>query len=178
MLKKTLGAVAAVLLGITTMATGGGAQDATPASDCPTTTAEENVQIVEQYFDAVLAGDTETADSLLHDDFQHDLSMEGAEVPNEAGNADELENIDVAADVNHEVVRIIAQDDWVAIDMEFDLTGAHLELDESMHEQSARVEAMVMARVECGQIAEASFTTNMLETLLAHGYELLPPGGE
>ena len=176
MVKKTLGAGAAALLGIAMMASGSVAQDATPAAECPTTSAEENTQIVEQYFEAVLAGDGETADSLLHDDLQHDLSMAGAEVPNEAGNADELENIDLAAEVSHEVVRTIAQDDWVAVDMEFDLSGAHLELDESMHDQSARVEVMLMAQVECGQIADVSFTTNTLEVLLAHGYEIHPPG--
>jgi hypothetical protein len=174
MLRKTLGAAAAALLGISMMATGSGAQDATPASECPTTTAEENVQIVEQYFDAVLAGDAETAASLLHEDFQHDLSMPGAEVPHDPSFA--LENIDIAGEVNHEVVRILAQDDWVAIDMEFDLTGEHLELDEALHDQSARIDTVVMAQIECGQIAEAHFTSNLLRVLLEHGFEVHPPG--
>lgn len=178
MLRKSYTAAAAALLGIVMMTTGSFAQDATPVANCPASSAEENSQIVERYVEAVMAGDVETADSLLHDDFQHDLSMPGAEVPNEPGNADELENIAIAANVNAEIVRVIAQDDWVAIDMEFDVTGEHLNLDASLHDQSARAEVVVLARIECGLIAEAHFTTSLLEVLLAHGYELVPPGGE
>lgn len=173
MLRKTLGAVSAALLGFTLLSAGSIAQDATPAADCAPTTAEENVQIVEQYVDAVLAGDSETADSLLHEDFTHDLSMEGAEVPNAPGNADELDNIGGAALANAEIVHILGQDDWVVVDMEFDLTGENLGLANA--EQSARVEVVALIRIDCGMIAEAQFTTNLLEALLAHGYELTPP---
>jgi hypothetical protein len=172
-LRKTLSAVSAALFGFILLSAGSIAQDATPAADCAPTTAEENVQIVERYVDAVLTGDVETADSLLHEDFQHDLSMEGAEVPNESGNADELENIGIVADVNHEVVRTVAQDDWVVVDMEFDLSGENLGLANA--DQTARVEVVALVRIECGMIAEAQFTTNLLEALLAHGYELTPP---
>jgi len=172
-LRKTLGAAAAALLGFTLLSAGSIAQDATPAGDCATTSTEENVQIVQQYFDAVAAGDTATADSLLDDDFQHDLSMPGADVPNDPGNTDELAGIGDAASANHEIVHILGQDDWVVVDFEFDLTGANLGLANA--DQTARVEVVALIRIECGMIAEAQFTTNLLEALLAHGYDLVPP---
>ena len=174
MLKKTLGAAAAALLGVTMMASGAVAQDATPAGDCAATTPEENVQIIEQYFDAVLAGDTETADSLLHDDFEHNLSIEGAEVPNESGNQDELENLEHAADVNHEVTHTVAQNDWVAVYYTMEISGEHVEGADP--EVTAETSAMVMSRIECGMIAESHFEFDSLGMLLQLGFEIHPPG--
>lgn len=173
MLRKTLGAASAALLGFALLTTGSIAQDATPAADCATTTSEENVEIVQQYIDAVVVGDSATADGLLSDDFIQDLSLPGAEVANDPGNADELSNIGDASTANAEVVHILGQDDWVVVDMEFDLTGEDLGL--AAADQSARVEVVALVRIECGMIAEAQFTTNLLEALLAHGYDLVPP---
>jgi ketosteroid isomerase-like protein len=172
-LRKTLSAAFAALLGFSLLSVVTLAQDATPAGDCAVTTPEENVGIVQGYIDAVLAGDTAAADALLHDDFVHDLSMEGAEVPNEPGNADELANVDIAAGVNFQLVKTLAQADWVAADMEFDLSGENLGL--AAADQVARVEVVVLLRIECGTIAEAQFTTSLLEALLSLGYELTPP---
>jgi ketosteroid isomerase-like protein len=154
------------------------AQDATPApeTDCPTTTAEDNLGIVQSYFDAVMAGDVETADSLLHEDFQHDLSTDMIEVPNEAGNADEFERIDVAAEANAQIVNMIAQDDWVAIEMTFDLSGSHLEVEGVDVSAVGQVDVMVFVRIECGTIAEAHFATDVLRALLQQGFEVVPPG--
>jgi ketosteroid isomerase-like protein len=178
MLRKALAAATATLLGITMMATGSVAQDATPPTECPTTTAEENRQIVQQYFDAVVASDRETAASLLAEDFQHDLSTEQLQVPNEPGTDDELENIELAAEVNHEVIAMIAENDWVAVDWQFDLSGEHLEFEGVDASQVATVDVMMFIRIECGQIAEANFTSNVLRALLAHGFEVVPPGEE
>jgi len=174
MLRKALGAATAALLGITMMATGSTAQDA--ATPCPTTTAEENLQIVQQYFDAVESGDLETADSLLSDDYQHDLSTDLLEVPNAPGNDDELERISIAAEVNHEVVNTIAQNDWVAIEWRFDLLGSHLEIEGVDLSAAGEVDVMAFVRIECGEIVEAHFASNILRALLAHGFEILPPG--
>lgn len=47
------------------------AQDATPAGDCPATSAEENTAIVERWFAAWDAGDVDAFDELLADDHSH-----------------------------------------------------------------------------------------------------------
>lgn len=179
MIKKTLGAVAAALLGVSMLTAGGFAQDATPSGSpgaCPTTTADENVQIVQQYIDAVKAGDSETADALLSDDFQHDLSTDLIDVPNSAGNADELENIDIASEVNAEVVAIVAQNDWVAMEWTFDITGEYLDMGDIDPSQAGSVDVMTFVRIECGTIAEAHFASDALRALLELGFEVVPPG--
>lgn len=180
MIRKSSGAVLAALLGLTMLASSAIAQDSTPdaspAAGCPTTTADENVQIVEDYFDHVIAGDAESADALLHDDFEHNLSVPGADVPNEPGNADEHENIEHAGDANHEVTHTVAQNDWIAVYYTFEVSGEHIEgADPSV---TAETTAMVMARVECGQIAEALFEADMLGVLHQFGWEIHPPEGE
>lgn len=176
MLKKTLGAVATALLGVTMLATGAVAQEATPAAtgDCATTSADENIQIVQDYFDAVLSGDAVTADALLHDDYQHNLSVPGAEVPNEPGNADELENIDSAGSANVEIKQTVAQDDWVAVYFNFDVPAENIQ--GATEGGTATIGAMAMVRIECGMIAEGLFEFDALDLLQQHGFEIVPPG--
>lgn len=179
MIKKTLGAAAAALLGVSMLTAGGFAQDSTPSGSpgsCPTTTADENVQIVQDYMDAVKAGDADTADALLSDDFQHDLSTDLIDVPNEPGNADELERMDIAADVNAEVIAVVAQNDWVAIEWTFDITGEHIDLGDIDPSQAGSVDVMTFVRIECGEIAEAHFASDALRALLELGFEVTPPG--
>ncbi len=179
MIKKTLGAVAAALLGVSMLTAGGFAQDSTPSGSpgsCQTTTADENVQIVQQYLDAVKAGDTDAADALLSDDFQHDLSTDMIDVPNEPGNADELERIDMASEANPEVVAMIAQNDWVAVEWMFDITGENVDLGDIDPSQAGKIDVMTFIRIECGMIAEAHFASDALGALLNLGFEVMPPG--
>ena len=180
MIKKTLGAVAAALLGVSMLTAGGFAQDSTPSGSpgaCPTTTADENVQIVQQYLDAVKAGDADTADALLADDFQHDLSTDLIDVPNAPGNADELR-----ANRHRFRRRIpksspsIAQNDWVAIEWQFDITGEFLDLGDIDPSQAGSVDVMTFVRIDCGMIAEAHFASDALRALLELGFEVVPPG--
>jgi len=175
MVKKGATAVFAALLGMTLFGSVGFAQDATPVADCAATTADENIQIVTDYFAAVAAGDAETADSLLHDDFTHDLSLEGAEVPNEAGNADELGADEVAAagESNLVVDATIASGDWVAVEYSFDVSGANVE--GANADATAHVEGMSFIRIECGTIAEAHFEFDALGLLQQLGFEVTPP---
>ncbi len=173
MLKKTLGAVATALLGLTLLTTGSVAQDASPAA-CAETSEDENLALVQQYFDAVLSGDTETADSLLSDDFEHNLSVEGAEVPNAPGNADELENIGIASEANVEITHSIAQDDWVAVYFNFDVTAENVE--GATEGTTSNINAMAMVRIDCGMISEALFEFDALELLQELGYEIVPAG--
>lgn len=190
MLQKMLrtGAVFAVtMLGITTMsiAADAVAQQATPtASSCATTTPDENAQIVQKYIDAVNAGDKATADQLLADDFQHDLSMPGAQVQNLPGNADELQNIDVAAQSSLEVTNMVAQGDWVALTAQFNLSGDLKKLVEEAKASATpaagtgevpRMQIMAMVQIKCGMIADAQLTSNALRVLLSYGWQLTPP---
>jgi ketosteroid isomerase-like protein len=174
-LKKTLGAVAAALVGISMATAGAMAQDASPTSDCPATSPEENTTIVTDYFAAVSAGEVAVADDLLHDDFVHDLSSDGVDVPNEPGNADELSegNLTAAAESNIVIDATVAQGDWVAVEYSFDVAGSAIEGADPA--ATATVEAMAFLRIDCGMIAEAHFEFDSLGLLLQLGFEVTPP---
>lgn len=174
MLKKTLSAVGAALVGISMLTAGGLAQDATPAGDCAAGSAEENIQIVQQYFDAVLSGDQEAADALLSDEFEHNLSVEGAEVPNDPANADELENVGIVSESNVQITHTVAQDDWVAVYMTFDVTAENVE--GATEGTTSTIGAMAMVRIDCGMITEALFEFDALELLQDLGFEIVPAG--
>jgi len=176
---KVLGAVAAALLGVSMLTAGSLAQDATPApstGDCAPGSAEENLQIVQRYLDAVLSGDSETADALLSDDFNTNLSVEGAEVPNEPGNADELANLGIVAESNVQVTHSIAQGDWVAVYFNFDVRAENVE--GATEGMTSNINAMAMFRIDCGMIAEGLFEFDALELLQELGFEIMPAGGE
>jgi len=183
MRKNALAACAAVLLMTFTMVGSSLAQSATPASTtasattCATTTPEENLHIVRSYIAAVKAGDKQTADSLLADNFQSDLSTKLIEVPNKPGNADELQNIGVVAQANPQILNAIAQNDWVAIEMQFTLSGSNLNLTGANASKTSTVDVMAFVRIECGEIAEAHFASDVLEALAEQGFQIVPPGG-
>ncbi len=178
MFRKSAGAVSVALLGFSLLGSVAFAQDASPAADCVAGTPEENTQIVTDFFEAVLGGDLETADTLLADDFEHDLSSDGIEVPNEAGNADELteEGLAILAESNHTIEATVAEGDWVAIEYLFDVPGSSV--DGADPEAVATVEAMTFVRVECGAIAEARFEIDALGMMLQLGFEVTPPAAE
>jgi hypothetical protein len=175
MVRKSLAAVGAALLGITLLGSSVLAQGATPVAGCAEGTAEENTAIVTSYIEAVIAGDLESADALLHDDFSHDLTSDGMEVPNEAGNLDELteEGAAVAAESGFEVEVVVAQGEWVAVEFVFEVPGSSVEGADP--EAVAVVEGMVFARVECGEIIEGKFEFDSLGMLLQLGFEVTPP---
>lgn len=175
MVKKSAGAAFAALLGLSLFGSTVFAQEASPVTDCAVTSPEDNVTIVNDYFAAVSAGDAATADNLLHDDFVHDLSSDGVEVPNEPGNADELssDNMATAADSNYVIDNVIASGDWVAVEYSFDVAGAAVTGADPA--ATAHVEAMAFVRIECGMIAEAHFEFDSLGLLLQLGFEVTPP---
>lgn len=171
MLRKTVGVLLALLLSSTLLVTTSSAQEASPVSgDCPTADS-----VASAFFDAVVVGDLETADSLMRDDFVHDLSSDGVEVPNEPGNADELsqEGMGILAESDFVIDAMIAQDDWVAIEFSFSVSGANVQGADP--EATATVEGMTFLRVECGEIAEAHFEYDTLGLLLQLGFEVEPP---
>jgi ketosteroid isomerase-like protein len=175
MVKKSAAAIFTAVLGLSLFGSTVLAQDASPAADCAVTTADENIQIVNDYFAAVASGDTEAADTLLHDDFTHDLSLEGVEVANEPGNADELaaDNVTAATEANLVVDATVASGDWVAVEFSFDVAGANVEGADAA--ATANVEGMSFLRIECGSIAEAHFEFDALGLLQQLGFEVTPP---
>lgn len=174
MVKKSAAAVCTAVLGISLFGFVGFAQDATPVAspviDCPTTTSEENTQIVNDYIDAALAGDFEAADALLADDHTHDHEVEGVEVPQDFLTE---ENLAAAAESNHTVDAIIAQDDLVAVEFTFEVSGEDVEGADPA--AVATVEGIAFVRIECGEIAESRIEFDSLGLLLQLGYEVTPP---
>jgi ketosteroid isomerase-like protein len=174
MVKKSAAAAFAALLGLSLFGSVAFAQDATPVADCAST-PDDNIQIVTDYFTAVTSGDVALADDLLHDDFVHDLSSDGVEVPNEPGNADELSDANIAAAGTANIVidATVASGDWVAVEYSFDVPGSAVTGADAT--ATAHVEAMAFAKVECGEITEAHFEWDSLGLLLQLGFEVTPP---
>ena len=175
MVKKSAAAAFAALLGMSLFGSIAFAQDASPVTDCPAGTPDDNIQIVTDYFTAVTAGDVAAADDLLHDDFVHDLTSDGVEVPNEPGNADELseDNVAAAGTANIVIDATVASGDWVAVEYSFDVPGSAVTGADAA--ATAHVEAMAFVLVECGAITEAHFEWDSLGLLLQLGFEVTPP---
>lgn len=138
------------------------------AQDCAATTPEENQAVVEAYIAAVDAGDMATVDSLLHDDFVHNLSRSGMEVPNAAGNADEMEMAAGAADHAFTIEDIFAAGDNVAVRYTFDVTPEAVA--GSTATEPVTATAIAILTIECGTIKEAHMESDVLGLLMAHGY--------
>jgi ketosteroid isomerase-like protein len=146
-----------------------------PGAECPTTTPEENEAIFEQYLAALDSGDEAQIDALLHDDFSHNLSRSGIDVPNEPGNADELEQYRNAggADIEYTVDEVIAADDLVAV--RYTYTVPPENVPDSTATEPIAVNAIALARIECGMVREAWVEADTLSLLLASGYQVATP---
>lgn len=187
MRKSTLGACVVALLMLATMVGSSLAQSATPASttsttssvtSCVSTTPDQNLHVVRSYITAVLQGDQKTAAALLAPNYQSDLSSSQVQVPNTAGSPNQLQNIKIAQQADVRVLNIIAQNDWVALEMQFDLSGANLQFKGVDVSKLAPVHVIAFIRVECGQIAEGHYASDVLRALAQQGFQIVPPGGQ
>ena len=134
------------------------------AQDCPTTTAEENVSIVEQYIQEVTAGDVAAAEEVVDDDFEHNLSRGGIEV----GDLSAGTLVERAPDVT--VHDIFGSGENVAVRYSFPVSGDAVEGAPS--DASAEVTAIAIARVECGEIQEVWIEHDDFGLALAMGMQL------
>lgn len=146
------------------------AQEATPAAssaDCPTTTPEENTELVRRYIDEVYnAHDPAAADAFLAEDFNRNNPARPHQ--NEAGNADDVarvqRSLDEFPDLSGTIDNIIAQGDQVAalVTMRGTQQGDFADLGVAATGLTAEWQAAYFWRFECGLMAENWVVTDRL----------------
>jgi steroid delta-isomerase-like uncharacterized protein len=136
-----------------------GAQDATPAADCPATSPEENAELVRGYLNTAHNDkDPETAVAFLADDFVRN-SVARPHM-NEPGSADDVQrivdNLQDFPDLQLSVDDVVAEGDRVAV--RFTWSGTHSDtFDPWGAPATGKPTAfwgMAFYRVECGVLAE------------------------
>ena len=146
------------------------AQEATPgasSTDCPTTTPEENTELVRRYVDEVYnAHNPAAADAFLAEDFNRNNPARPHQ--NEPGNADDMarvqRSLDEFPDLSGTINAIIAQGDQVAalVTMRGTHQGDFEDLGVAATGQPAEWQAAYFWRFECGLMAESWVVTDRL----------------
>ena len=150
-------------------ATEGGTPGASP-SGCPTTTPDQNKDLVRRYWDEVYNGrQPERADAFLTDDFvRHNP---GRPQRNEPGNADDVrrarENLADFPDLHITIEDLIAEGDQVVVRLSWTGTQqAPLEVwGAPATGRRASYELVAIYRVRCGQLAEQWIVADYLGLL-------------
>jgi hypothetical protein len=148
-----------------------------PGAECPTTTAEENEAIFEQYIEALDSGDEAQIEALLHDEFSDNQVAPGGGVTNAPGNDDELENYRNAGGeaLEFTIEEVFAADDLVAVRYTFVVPPGLVA--GSTATEPISVSAIGMGRIECGMLREAWVQSDTVGLLLGSGYQMTPPAG-
>jgi predicted ester cyclase len=152
------------------------AQDATPAGgDCAVTTSDENVALVLSFLDATQTVDDDadtsdeqaTMDQALADDVAYDVDG----MTNAPGNDDEiayfLSNAAAFADFSYTIDNTIANDDMVAVSFTFHV--AEQSIPGATAGATADANAVFIARIACGQIAEFTEVVDTMSLLTQLG---------
>jgi steroid delta-isomerase-like uncharacterized protein len=149
--------VALALVGARFVASPVTAQEATPAGDCPATTAEENTALVTRFYELIGGGEGEFSELVADDHVYNHPSGEEISEPDgahvEGWSDDRLEDF---PDLTLTVDRMVAEGDLVAAYVTW--TGTHQDDDEeegiAATGQEAEWVGAAFFRVECGKIAE------------------------
>ncbi len=152
-----IGVALAIALFVPLLPTGGVAQEATPATDCPATTPEENKALVERWFAALSGGtsndvaDLAAADIVYHDPSPREESQTGG--TEDWASDREQDYPDLRVTVEH----VIAEGDMVASYQRYMGTQqGDVEDERGVPTTGLATEwvSMGMFRIECGKIAE------------------------
>ena len=150
---------AALGIALGTSPGGTGAQAGTPATGCPTTTPEQNKELVRRYFDEAYNGrDLTVIDELLADDFGRDNPARPHD--NLPGNDDDVERVREwlvdFPDLRITIDDIVAEGDWVAVRLTW--AGTQQDAFDTWNAPAtgrpAEWTMFVFYRVECGQLQE------------------------
>jgi len=154
-------------------------QDASPApTDCPATSVEENIALVEEAQAAVASADADAIDRILADTYTYNQNRYG--LPDDpTSNEDEIE---LATRIHefypgstHEVVEIFGTDNKVVLESiwtigDHTVTGETVELDTPLE-----VISISVFTIECGEIVSLNTLVDELALLVGLGvYEPLP----
>ncbi len=157
------------------------AQEGTPAaSNCPVTSVEENIALVQQLYAAVASGDGPTIDAILADDYVGNAERFG--LPNDpTSNADEIQLAMMLMQVypsSTDVVReIFGADNKVVVETvrtisQQSFSGTPVAVDPPIEFRTIGI-----LTIECGQIVSLDATANTLELLVGLGIITLPEMG-
>jgi ketosteroid isomerase-like protein len=132
---------------------------ASPATDCPATTPEENEALVRRYYDeAYNARNTAVIDELLADDFvRHNVAVPQA---NQPSNADDVARVAswlaAFSDLQITFEELFATEDTVVSFVVWRGTqdGPLPQWDAPVTGQPMERESLVVWRIACGQLAE------------------------
>lgn len=148
------------------------AQEATPSVDCPTTTVEENIEMVHRWFQALAEGTPEDVAALAAEDiiYHHPARDAGTQTGGADNWAEDRQND--YPDLEATVDQIVAGEDRVAAYVIF--SGTHqgdTEDDRGIPSTGRPNEWVVMAmfRFECGLIAELWSVADDLNRLINIG---------
>lgn len=154
------------------------AQDGSPtADDCPVTSVEENIALVERLYEALSNGDAETIDAILADDYTHDLDRFG--LPDDPmSNADEIELALMlrefypnSSDVIHEVFGV---DDKVVFQAQRTITEHTFTGEVTTLETPIEFRTIGIITIECGEVVNMNAMANTLQLLVGLGAIELP----
>jgi steroid delta-isomerase-like uncharacterized protein len=146
------------------------AQDATPATDCPATTPEENKALVRRYFEAHNERNPAAVAELLSDDFvRNNVAFPQQDQP--AGAADDVARVEewlaTFPDLQISTEEMIAEGDIVMTYQVWRGTqgGPFTQWGAPATGRPMAREATSLWRVECGQLAEVSVVVDNLTML-------------
>lgn len=155
------------------------AQDASPAAaDCPATTVEENIALVQEAQAAIANADADAIDQILADDFTHNQDRYGlpddpASNEDEIGLATQMQGFYPGS--THEITEVFGADNKVVVESvwtitEHNITGETVVLDEAIE-----VRSIAIFTIECGEVASLNVLVDGLTLLVGLGvYPPLP----
>lgn len=157
------------------------AQDASPSPDnCPVTTVEENIALVQQLYAAVASGDGDTIDAILAGDYVGNAERFG--LPDDpTSNADEIQMAMMLMQVypgSTDVVReIFGAGDKVVVNTvrtisQQSFSGTPVTVDPPIDFHTIGI-----ITIQCGKVVSLEATANTLELLVGLGVVTLPEIG-
>jgi predicted ester cyclase len=132
---------------------------------CPATTPAENLAIVNQYLDAVRAGDAQTVANFIAADFTHNLDRGGASY----GDYNPAAMMGTAATFT--IDDMFAGDDNVAVRYTVQVAGTNV-AGAGNDGTTSDLHVISLLTIECGKIKELWVEMDVLSVLLEMGAQL------
>jgi ketosteroid isomerase-like protein len=158
------------------------AQEATPAAegDCPVTTVEENVALVERLYEAVANSDAETIDEIFADDYTHNVDRFG--LPDDpTSNEDEIQLVMMMHQFypgSTDVIReIFGADNKVVLESTRTIDGHTFTGELTSLEEPFEFRTIAILTIECGEVVSMNAMANTLDLMVALGVVTLPEIG-
>jgi hypothetical protein len=155
------------------------AQDASPApTDCPSTTVEENIALVEELHEGVASADAEAIDRILADDYAHNQNRYG--LPDDpTSNDDEIELAvrlqEFYANSTREITEIFGADNKVVVESVWTVTEHSITGETVVLGTPIEVRSIAIFTIECGEVVSLNVLADELTLLVGLGvYPPLP----